>query len=90
MDTSQHINSLLHDNRLDEALELANRNIEANPSSAEALYLRGKVLWRMGRKGDAMSDYTASSLIDPDGPASVALEQAHEVIHFYNPDLMNP
>lgn len=90
MDTLQHINSLLHDNRLDEALDLANSNVNANPDSAAALYLRGKVLWRMGRKGDAMSDYSASALIDPAGPASVALEQAHEVIHFYNPDLMNP
>ncbi len=90
MDTLQHINALLHKNSIDEALRLAEENVAANPSDAMALYIRGKVRWRKGLKGEAMSDYTAASLLDPDGPAKVALEQAQEVIHYYNPDLMNP
>lgn len=90
METLQHINELLGKNSIEEALECANRLVAERPDDAMALYTRGKVLWRLGRQGEAMSDYTASVAIDPKSPAAVALEQAGEVIHFYNPDLLNP
>ena len=90
MESLQDINNLLKSKRLDEALEAANRAIAANPDDALLLYTRGKVLWCMGRQSDAVTDYTASTLIDPDGPASIALEHAQEVLHYFNPDLLNP
>lgn len=90
MESLQHINELLRSNRIEEALNEANRAVEATPGSAMALYTRGKIYWRMGKKAEAMTDYTASLAIDPEGPAAIALQQAQEVVHYYNPDLFNP
>ncbi len=64
--------------------------IAANPDHAEALFLRGKVWWRMGERSRATSDYAASAAIDPAGPAAKALEQARDIADFFNPDLLNP
>lgn len=68
--------------RLDEEL--------SQGESAEAYYLRGRLMWKLGRKAEAMSDYSKAAAIDPSSPAAAALEMARDVMNFFNPDLYNP
>ncbi len=51
---------------------------------------RGKLLWKSGRRGDAMSAYEKGAQLSPHGPASVLLAQSLEIMAFFNPDLLNP
>lgn len=69
---------------------LLNSLIERNPNDAEALYQRGRLHWRLGQRALAISDYSSSSLINPEGKATYALQQAQEIENFFNPDLLNP
>ena len=80
------ITALLKSNNLTEALDLADRYLTAHPDDAEALFLRGKIHWRLGNR----SHYAAAAAADPDSPAAEALEQARAVEDFFNPDLLNP
>lgn len=86
----QKIEELISQNRLDDALKEA-RDIVANDGDNDADYFAaGKLLWRMGHRGEAMEAYAKAVAINPDGPAAVALQQAKEIFSFYNPDLLNP
>lgn len=87
---SQTVDKLIADNRLDEALQRLNNTLAQSPGDAEALFARGRIYWRQGRRGEAITDYAAAVSIDPQSPASIALEQARQVMDFFNPDLLNP
>ncbi|MDE6308716.1 MAG: tetratricopeptide repeat protein [Muribaculaceae bacterium] len=84
------INSYISANRLDEALALISRALNENPQDAEALFARGRINWRKGLRGEAISDYEAAVAIDPASPARIALDQARDVMDFFNPDIFNP
>ncbi len=97
--TEQIIDKLIAENRLDEALAAIDQALSPrsdlpgtpSPDNAPALlFLRGKVLWRLGRKGEAISAYEAAAALDSAGPAAVALEQARSVMDFFHHDLLNP
>ncbi len=64
--------------------------IDGNPESDELYFRRGKLYWRMGDRSAAMGDYAKAQSINPDSPASKALEMAYDVANFFNPDLYNP
>lgn len=86
----QNIRRLIDSDSLEEALAFLD-SVEPPPEqAAEALFLRGKVLWRLGERAKATSAFAASARLDPEGPASVALEHARDVERFFNPDLLNP
>ncbi len=76
--------------RLEEALAAADAVVAACPGDAEAHFARGKVLWRLGRRGEAMTAYETAVAADPSSGAATALSQAREVFAFFNPDLLNP
>lgn len=57
---------------------------------AQLYFRRGKLYWRLSRRGEAQSDYARAAALDPQSPAQVALRQAREVESFFNPDLYNP
>lgn len=84
------INNLISQNRLGEALDLLNKSLADTPDCAEALFNRGRVYWRLGRRSDAITDYEAAVAIDPSSPAAIALDQARSIMDFFNPDLYNP
>jgi len=86
----QDIEALISSDRLDEAREALDKYINDNPSDARALFLRGKVNWRLGDRSAAQNDYMASAAIEPDGPARAALDYARDIESFFNPDLLNP
>ena len=84
------IESLIRKNQLQQALEQLNFLVQANPDDDRALFLRGKVYWRLGLRPQATSDYAAASLLNPDSPATEALRMARDIEDFFNPDLLNP
>lgn len=86
----EEIEELAGKNKTGEAIEALDRFVAEHPHDAQALFLRGKLWWRLGRRSCAMNDYAASAEIDPEGPASKALEQARDIEAFFNPDLLNP
>lgn len=71
-------------------MEQLNELIAANPRDAEAYYRRGRLYWKMGQRGAAISDYNRSAEIDPNGPGAIAAEQAMSIMNFFNPDQFNP
>lgn len=84
------IRQLLKENKLSEALVELNALIDREPDNAEALFERGRTYWRLGERSKAMSDYCRADALEPDGRASVALDQARQIEAFFNPDLLNP
>ena len=56
------ITALLKSNNLTEALDLADRYLTAHPDDAEALFLRGKIHWRLAR---AVEDFFNPDLLNP-------------------------
>ncbi len=83
------VERLTAEGRFDEALSALDSAIASNPN-ADLLYMRGRLLWNLGRKADAMSDYAAAADLDPSSPAAAALEMARDIMDFYNHDLYNP
>lgn len=57
---------------------------------AAAYYLRGRAAWKEGHHADAITCYESAVALDPHSDAAVALEQAREIMSFYNKDLYNP
>lgn len=82
----QHIEQLFAANRLDEADAI----LASAGDEAWALYMRGRIAWKRGDKATAISFYERAAALDPASDAAVALEQAREIMTFYNKDLYNP
>lgn len=75
---------------IDQEIADLSARIADNPGDAAALYARGRLMWKLGRRGEAMSDYAAAADIDPASPATEALAQARDIMEFFNKDLYNP
>lgn len=98
------IERMIADDRLDEALNALDGTItevsarldesdhetDLNRQVARLFFLRGKVNWRLDRRGAAITDYERSVALDPDSEAAPALALAREIMDFFNPDLFNP
>lgn len=85
-----HITELISDGRLQEAIEELNTIISSEPDNHDAIFARGKLYWKLGNQSAATADYTRASELQPDGPATRALENARDIIDFFNPDIFNP
>ena len=64
--------------------------IAANPQDALLYYERGKLHWKLGHRGLALTDYNTSAHLDPSGPGPQAAAQSLAILNFYNPDQFNP
>jgi len=73
-----------------EALADVDRRLAVAPDDASLLVERGKLLWRLDRRGEAISAYEQAAAIDPEGPAQPLLEHTRAIMDFFNPDLLNP
>lgn len=87
---SSEVRQMIADNRLDDAVAEISALISKFGDNADLLFERGKLLWKLGRKAGAISDYAAAAQIDSDSPAVTALEMARNVMDFYNKDMYNP
>lgn len=85
-----NINDSANRNLIEQRINQLTKTIELHPDDDKAHFERGKLLWRMGRRADAMNDYSAAADINPSSPAAMALEQARDIDDFYNHDLYNP
>ncbi len=86
----QKINELITENNLNLALTELNEFITANPNADDAYFMRGRIYWRLGDKQNAITDYNRAVELNPASPASRALENARDVMDFFNPDIFNP
>ena len=82
----EKILELYNANKLEDALE----QLKAIPEDADSLYMRGKILWKMGRRSEAITAYGEAVALNEDSPAAIALQQARQIMDFYNKDLYNP
>ncbi len=87
-----NIQNLVEQGRAKEALKLIDDYIATGVAvNDDNVWLwRGKINWRLGNRGSAIGDYRKACAINPKSPAAVALEQADEIMSFFNPDIFNP
>ena len=64
--------------------------IATKGATAELYYQRGRLNWRLDRRGAAMSDYERSLALDADSPAKEALKMCRDIMNYYNTDIYNP
>lgn len=96
MHDTRNIDSLVASGHLAEAIEALTLEIAENSTTydkkslADIYFRRGKLYWRLNRRGEATSDYAKASDLDSESAAVKALEHARDVEAFFNPDLYNP
>lgn len=91
--TPQNIKQTIAGKDVDDQLEaIAALWNEAETNSERGLLLaeKGKILWKAGRRGEAISAYEAGAQIDAGGPAELLLSHSRSIMDFFNPDLLNP
>jgi len=84
----QNIKTAIEGKVPSERLKIINGLLDETPEDANLLVARGKALWSMGRRGEAMSDYTLAAKLDP--PATLLIEHSNTILDFFNTDLLNP
>ncbi len=77
-------------NDLTTQIEEISAQIDAGLRRADLFYRRGKLYWKCGRRGEAMTDFNTAVSIDPASPAAAYLAMTTEIMDFYNTDLYNP
>lgn len=75
---------------IEEEIKELDTYIAEHPEDAEALYRRGALKWKLGRKAEALSDFAASEHLDPTGPGATAAKGVRGIFDFYYTDLYNP
>ena len=61
-----------------------------DPGNADLYFERGKLLWKIGNRGGAITDFNMAVGLDPASGAQAYLEMANSIMDFYNTDLYNP
>jgi cytochrome c-type biogenesis protein CcmH/NrfG len=91
--TSQNIKERIATLSVDDQLSAIESLLTSVTTDGERSLLlaeKGKILWRMNRRGEAMSAYEQGAQLDPDGPAALLLAHSQSIMEFFNPDLLNP
>jgi cytochrome c-type biogenesis protein CcmH/NrfG len=90
MAETQNSNTFNPENNAIEALKQIDKQLEANPADSNLLIEKGKLHWRLGQRGAALSAYEKADKLAPNGPAATLLEHSNAIMDFFNPDLLNP
>lgn len=85
----ENIKKLISEDKTDEALRLLDEQIEKDPSSDEAYYLRGNAYRKKGDMRLALNNYLTAMELNPNSPAHVAHKQMIAIMDFYNKDMFN-
>lgn len=91
--TPQNIKQTIAGKGVDDQLEAIAalwNEAETNPERGLLLAEKGKILWKAGRRGEAISAYEAGAQIDAGGAAELLLSHSRSIMEFFNPDLLNP
>lgn len=75
---------------MDKYQNITPERTEENIRRAEELYEEGKLAWKKGDRGRAMSLYAEAAELDPDGPGAHALEMSRDIMDFFDPSQLNP
>lgn len=59
-------------------------------AQARLLFEEGFSAWKGGDKAKAITFYSRSAELDPEGPGTTALKMASDVMDFYDTDQFNP
>lgn len=86
----QNIKSLIAGKSTAEAIGALSAMLAEDPENHDVLVERGKLFWKLGNRGAAMSDYEHAARINPYGPGALLLEHSNTIMDFFNPDLLNP
>lgn len=93
MTTPQNIKRIITENQPADAiteLDSIMTSISDPRERSIALAEKGKLLWRLDRRGEAISAYEEGAKLDPAGPCSTLLEMSGDIMNFFNKDLLNP
>lgn len=72
------------------AIEELNLLIESNPDNEPAILERGMLYWGCGSRALAINDFHAAIALNPESLAHQALQNANDILDYYNKDLYNP
>lgn len=89
-DLPSNIQNLIDKGMNDEAIEKMNELLMSEPDNAAFNFMMGKLLWKVGKRSEAMSFYLKADKLNPDGPARRAIEMSRDIESYFNPDLLNP
>lgn len=86
-----NIEALLSSGNSEEAMNQLNAYLAGEGSGDDvAWFMRGKLNWQLGNRRQAITDYRTAVSINPASPAASALDQADDIMAFFNPDIFNP
>ncbi len=88
--TVLEIEALLRESKVDDAYTQLNLLLELEPNNAYAWYLLGGIYRRQQLWGEAINAFNKAKMLEPNGPAAVAIESIYEILNYRNTDLMNP
>ncbi|MCH5219960.1 MAG: tetratricopeptide repeat protein [Muribaculaceae bacterium] len=57
---------------------------------AHKYYVEGAEAWRNGDRKRAMTLYSMSANLNPDGPGAQALKMTEDIMSFFDPNQLNP
>lgn len=85
----EQIRQWIQAGKTDEAIQLLNEHLAAQPSDDQAWYLRGKAYYKKGEIRLALNDYLEAIARNPESPAQQAYNMAMRILNFYNKDMYN-
>ena len=85
----EQIKQLIQAGKTDEALQLLNEYLAAQPTDDQAWYLRGKAYYKKGETRLALNDYLEAIALNPKSPAQQAYNMSMRILNFYNKEIYN-
>ncbi|MBO5747670.1 MAG: hypothetical protein II308_09515 [Muribaculaceae bacterium] len=64
--------------------------VAAEPDNEPAILERGMLHWGCGNRALAINDFHAAIALNPESLARQALQNANDILDYYNKDLYNP
>lgn len=65
-------------------------DLQNRREKARLLFEKGAEAWKNGKRAEAISLYSESADLDPDGPGAQALEMSNRIMDFYDKQQFNP
>lgn len=76
---------------VEEAIHRLSDYITGHPDDDEAYILRGLRYWAINKRALAINDYQRALNLNPRSTrARAALDQANDILDFFNKDMLNP
>lgn len=63
---------------------------QKDKETARRLYSEGAEAWKNGDRAKAITLYSESAAIDPDGPGVQALQMSNDIMDFFDTNRLNP